>query len=54
MQSILTLIKVKEKWNEYKKFLMEKYPVAEDEEWEFTCSYHKEIDDILDEEYKDE
>ena len=33
---------------------MEKYPVEDGEKWSFTCQYHKDIDDILNEENHDE
>ena len=41
------LEQIKEKWNKYKSFLQEKYPTENKKEWEFTCSIHKEIDNIL-------
>jgi len=32
-------------WGLYKQYLQEKYPAPEGEEWDFTCEYHKCIDD---------
>lgn len=34
-------------WAEYKEFLMEKYPVEDGSQWEFTCACHKKIDALL-------
>jgi hypothetical protein len=39
--------KFKSIWDEYKEFLMEKYPAKEGEEWKFTCPHHQKIDDLL-------
>jgi hypothetical protein len=41
------LEEIKEKWEEYKSFLQEKYPAKDGQEWEFTCDKHKAIDNIL-------
>jgi len=38
---------ITKEWSEYKKFLQEKYPAPEGEEWGFTCEHHKKIDSLL-------
>ena len=34
-------------WNEYKKYLQEKYPPQDGEEWKFTCEHHQKIDSLI-------
>ena len=41
------LAKIAEAWTDYKSFLMQKYPVNEGEEWQFTCPHHRRIDAIV-------
>lgn len=39
--------RLKNLWVGYTKYLQEKYPAAEGEEWDFTCRYHQQIDDLI-------
>ncbi len=38
---------IKTEWQAYTEFLQKKYPPWGDQKWEFTCEYHKRIDEIL-------
>jgi hypothetical protein len=38
---------IKENWDKYKEFLQKKYPAKDGEEWNFSCEYHQNIDNIL-------
>ena len=38
---------IKLHWNEYKEFLMKKYPAKDGEDWEFTCEYHQRLDELI-------
>ncbi len=38
---------IKDAWEQYKLFLIEKYPPKRGEKFEFTCPHHKKIDSIL-------
>jgi len=38
---------IRKLWEEYKHFLQMKYPADEGSAWQFTCPYHKKINDIL-------
>jgi len=47
--AIKTIFEIRDAWEDYKDFLMEKYPTKEGEEWKWTCPHHQKIDDVLNE-----
>ena len=49
-ENMTKIEKIKNEWKEYVKYLQEKYPVEEGQEWRLTCPHHQKIDDILNEE----